>query len=51
MDTAIPGESGEMTVETCTTGYRAGDYVLAGLEYAGEGCKFLYILSLPDDAC
>ncbi|KFZ03364.1 hypothetical protein V502_11010 [Pseudogymnoascus sp. VKM F-4520 (FW-2644)] len=33
---AVPGGSGKMTVEACTTTCRAGDYVLAGLEYAGE---------------
>ena len=42
--TAVPGGSGKMTVEACTTACRAGNYVLAGLEYAGECCKFLLYL-------
>lgn len=38
--TGVPGGAGAMTVEACTTVCRAGNYVLAGLEYAGECCKF-----------
>ncbi|OBT38942.1 hypothetical protein VE00_10491 [Pseudogymnoascus sp. WSF 3629] len=35
----VPGGSGAMTVEACTTGCHGEGYVLAGLEYAGECCE------------
>jgi glucan 1,3-beta-glucosidase len=48
--TQVPGGAGAMTVEACTTACRAGGYVLAGLEYAGECCKCFYrqFVSLPE---
>lgn len=33
------GGSAEMTVDLCLAACQADDYVLAGMEYAGECCK------------
>lgn len=43
--TGVPGGAAAMTVQACTIACRAGNYIYAGLEYAGECCKcFLFLL-------
>jgi hypothetical protein len=36
----VPGSTASMTIEACITVCQAGGYSLAGVEYAGECCKF-----------
>ena len=43
---AVPGGSTAMTVEACTAVCQSQGYVLAGLEYAGECCKYPFIHSI-----
>jgi glucan 1,3-beta-glucosidase len=41
-----PGSTAAMTIEACITVCQAAGYSLAGVEYAGECCKFPFLVLL-----
>jgi glucan 1,3-beta-glucosidase len=40
----VPGGQGATTIEACQAACRSFGYSLAGVEYANECCKFLFLL-------
>lgn len=51
-DAGVPG--GDMTVAKCTAACRAANYILAGVEYGGECCRWHQkelVSSNPADLC
>ena len=42
----VPGGAGAMTVEACENVCQGLGYILAGVEYSGECCKFSVLLTI-----